>query len=989
MTKIKGTAQIKIYDPNIPNSERYMEISNYVTEYMYRRLYFAGNVGLNPYRTGHFNIFIANRSGYTINKTGVNTQFTYNANLGGTNQSGGLLGYGLKPSSVISPTAYNTDDIIVPFVQFFNRINPPSSAISFNIIGLCLETSQITVYPLTILMVEPVCTQSTTEFIDVVYNLEIVKGNSYFFGNQFPKDWVHYYVNSNVFNMHSVRCSYCNLPQNITQTNGYEFLNVRELSYFSNYDSTLVSQNNHPPLKHGKYINLSPATSNNTSNNALGFVINTLFLGEGTTPDNTNTYPYYWETNPSIGTSPFQSKFNKKPDALYPFWEPTDTPNASGDIIFSGTWNPSTRFPEIMKILIVNGGSIGTATYRIQVKKFVRLCAYTDNSAVNSNNGNTWDMSRGDSVPFLNPGKPHPRHHGTALSSPKAAWKDERIVMYDMNGITILNLYDGSFQTWDSISTPALNVTAICQCEPVPSDNLIYVACRATGLYVINTAANTVVRLNPDPCYGVCEGGSGKVYAVFEGRISSSDSWTTPLSLVSAGITTGNTPDAMVPSWSRVRYIKANPWDTTDKLAIIITKNTGATQIYGNGNTINGYVIWWSPTLGSTACVVFNNVSGCDVTSNPNAVACHPSVDSWIVPSSCLVKWGSTTPIVSNLSLLYTLYTGVSRYNYHIYYPGSLNAETITRLGWHQWFGTAPSTVDFTVYTYYANFYNGFVLGKSSLIDPNTGIASLSMNVIPISDSTNIQTGGSIIIRGDLCLQWSNNLAGYYQLTNIFRTHATNGARTQGWIDYGWNGTTWVEGSTLPRTTHASASPGPNGVTVQFIDGAVGSVPSFIPGQYMLQYLCHGLLIDNTVSWYYEVNRYFTDYVTQSFPVGFNVPSTPNNGTFYEVTLPKYKKIPQSNTYGWVDDGTTSGIDPDPDFYSADMQSKRSFNIALGGVTVPYTSLFYWDEKPTGPGPMEISIEYTNRRTDRRLRFNVADAGKAITGTYVYMKCPT
>lgn len=985
MTKIKGTAQIKIYDPNIPNSERYMEISNYVTEYMYRRLYFAGNTGLNPYRNGHFNIFIANRAGYTINKTGVSTRFTYNANLGGTNQSGGLLGYGLKPTSQISPIAYTTDDIIVPFVQFFNRINPPSNPISFNIIGLCLESSQATVYPCTILMVEPICNQSTTEFIDVVYNLEIVKGNSYFFGNQFPTDWVHYYVNNNVFNMHSVRCSYCNLPQNITQTNGYEFLNVRELSNFNNYDSTLFHQNQHPPLKHGKYINLSPATSNNTGNSALGFVINTLFLGEGTTTDNYNKYPYYWESNPSIGTSPFQSKFNKKPDALYPFWEPTDTPNASGDIIFSGTWNPNTRFPEIMKILIVNGGSIGTATYRIQVKKFVRLCAASEGGVTGTNLGNTWDMSRGDSVPFLNPVKPHPRHHGTALSCPKAAWKDERVLMYDMTGITILNLYDGTFQTWDNESTPALNVTAICQCEPVPSLNLLYVACRATGLYVINTTANTVVRLSPDPCYGVCVGGSGKVYAVFEGRISNSDSWTTPLSLVSAGITTGNTPDAMVPSWSRVRYIKANPWDTTDKLAIIITKNTGATQVFSNGNTLNGYVVWWSPTLGSTPCVV--NTSGTQITTHPGAVACHPTTDSWIVPYNCLVKWGSSTPIVSNITIPYTYYP----LNWNFGYKSS--AGTLTQmesiLGWNKWFGNIPNNNTFDLGIYYANFYNGYVLGRDCLINPDTGVTFLTTNSFALYQSVNWDQGGSaILIRGDLFLQWGPNMGSFYQLNNLFRNHATNGPRTQGWIDYGWNGTTWVEGSTTPRTTHTSASPGPNGVTVQFINGTVGSVPSFIPGQYMLQYLCNGLLIDNTVSWYYEVNRYFTDYVTQSFPVGFNVPSTPNNGTFYEVTLPKYKKIPQSNTYGWVDDGTTSGIDPDPDFYSADMQSKRSFNIALGGVTVPYTSIFYWSEKAT-PGPMEISIEYTNQRIDRRLRFNVADAGKAITGTYVYMKCPT
>ena len=57
--------------------------------------------------------------------------------------------------------------------------------------------------------------------------------------------------------------------------------------------------------------------------------------------------------------------------------------------------------------------------------------------------------------------------------------------------------------------------------------------------------------------------------------------------------------------------------------------------------------------------------------------------------------------------------------------------------------------------------------------------------------------------------------------------------------------------------------------------------------------------------------------------------------------------------------------------------------------TDPTVPLINWTFTPFGPGPMEISIEYNNQRTDRRFRFNVADAGKAITGTYVYMKCPT
>lgn len=989
MTKIKGTAKIKIYDPNIPGSEKYIELENYVTERGYRDIYHwtANHMELNNINRNHRNIFIANRPGYVINKTGINLRFTYDSNVSINNPSGGLLDYGTKPVSQISPIAYNTSDINVPFVQFYNRINPPTVTRSFNIIGLCTEGPGITtLYPLTILMVEPVCTQSNTEFIDVVYNLEIVKGSSYFFGNQFQKDWVNgYVVSGDRFNMSNTRCSYCALPANTTQNNGYEFLNVKQLSLLQKFNTTLGLQSNHPPLKHGKYIDLNPGDLSSISTNALGFVINTLFIGEG----NRNTeelYPYYWETNSFVGTSPFQSKFNKKTDAIYPFWEPTDTPNASGDILFSGTWLPSTRFPEILKVIIVEGGPIGTATYRLQIKKFVRLCGQNENNSISTNSGHSWNMNRGDVVPFLNPVLQHPRHHGISLTSPKALWKDERVVMYDMTGITIINLYDGSFQTWDADSTPALNVTAICQCEPLPSDNLIYVACRNTGLYIINTVSNTVVRLNPDPCYGVCKGGSGKVYAIFEGRISSSDSWTTPLTLVSAGITTGNTPDAMTPSWSRVRYIKANPWDTTDKLAIVITRNSGTIEVFGNGNRLTGYVVWWSPTLGSTPCIIFNNGSGINVTTNPNAIACHPSIDSWIIPHGCLAQWGSngtTNLIANNLNITKSIYWS-DAWHRAAYNSITAPVEIKNKLGWDKWFGVDISTNTFNCSIYYAIFYNGYVISDNNLINANNGTIYMTLNNVPINAGQFENGGSMLIIKGDLSLQWGYNVPGNYQLINIFRTHEINGALTQGWIDYGWNGNSWVEGSTTSRITHGTGSPGPNGVNITFVDGATQIVPSFIPGQYMLQYLCHGLLIDNTISWYYEVNRYFTDYVTQSFPVGFTVPTI----SPYEVTLPKYKKIPQNNTHGWVDDGTTDGINSDPDFYSADMQSKRSFNIALGGVTVPYTSIFYWNEKAT-PGPMEVSIEYTNQRTDRRLRFNVADAGKAITGTYVYMKCPT
>lgn len=977
MTKIKGTACIKIYNPNVEGSERYIKASNYVTEYAYRLLYNPVSGYPGPSRSyTHFNLFIANRTGYIINKTGYNLKFT---------TTEGLLVVGTKPSSQTSPVAYTTD-VSIPFVQFYNRIDPPSTSRTFNIIGLTVEgVGATTVYPLTILMVEPVCTQAPEEFIDVVYNLEIVKGNSYYFTNQFEKDWVNYFVSASSFDMHIPSCSYCALPRNPSQVDGYEFLNVYSLGQLSKYYQTRQYLHYNSPLKQGKYVELVPGDTNYTIS-AIGFVINTIFLGVGNTRNvNYNVYPYYWESNPSTLTSPFQSKFNKKADALYPFWEPNDTPNSSGDIVFGGTWTPYTRFPEIVKILIVTGGSVGTATYRIQIKKFVRMSTSTNsNQAVSNNNGNSWNLDKGETVPFLNPSNPHPKHHGQGIACPKTRWKGEQIVMYDRTGITLINLYDGTFTTWDSLSTPSLNVSEICQCETVPNENLMYVACRVTGLYRINVTSNTVTQLNNSPCYGVCVGGSGKIYAAFEGRISNSDNWATPLSITAAGINSGNTPEGTAPSWNRIRYIKANPWDTSDKLGIIINKTNG-TNVFGNGASNQGYVVWWSPS--ATTGVVFNHTSGVDVITNPNAVNCHPSEDCWIIPAKCLAKWGQTSPFVSNITIPYSACWSSHNYNYQP--PSDVDPLQAIKHAWSSWFGTPTTTVSLWPHFYYANFYKGYVVGLNELINPLTGAVHMSKSSTFIENPGNLYQGGSCIsLDGDLFLHWGFDLKGHYQIANLFRTHATNGPQTQGWIDYGWNGTAWVEGSTTPRTTHASALSSPNGLTISFVEGNVPNITSFVAGQYTLQYMCHGLLIDNTINWYYEVNRYFTEYVTATFPVNFKVPSTSTNGV-YEVTLPKYKKVSTNATYGWVDDGTTDGIDPDPNFYAADMQSKRSFNIALNGVSIPYTSIFYISEKPN-PNPMEISIQYTDNasRTNCKVRFNAADAGKTITGTYVYMKCP-
>lgn len=175
------------------------------------------------------------------------------------------------------------------------------------------------------------------------------------------------------------------------------------------------------------------------------------------------------------------------------------------------------------------------------------------------------------------------------------------------------------------------------------------------------------------------------------------------------------------------------------------------------------------------------------------------------------------------------------------------------------------------------------------------------------------------------------------------------------WESYGWDGSQWVLGNTSSRATSStpqSLGSNGNGLSVAFTDGA--SVPHFNNTDFYLQAVCQGILKHNQrdvtyITHWYAVPAQFEEAVTGTIPA-----SAP-----YQLYLPE----------------SPSGSTPDSLWVRAETDTLGTMRLAIDGVSATVkTSL--------APAPGEILVDGLTGL----LTFNAADAGKALTGTYNYVR---
>jgi hypothetical protein len=297
----------------------------------------------------------------------------------------------------------------------------------------------------------------------------------------------------------------------------------------------------------------------------LGAILNYLSYGRG--EDNKRIYSHQESRYIKYTDEPFQKGQWHNSLSTGPFFDSLSFGGSGGTIALTGTW--TQKLPELYRITIGTGGALGTATYKFSVKKHTGFWQ------------NTYD-SRAISVPWKHfYSQPKSDIHGwDETDSDIQLWSeaDVKVVQYDGTGVTLLSLWDGSYTTWDADSTPSLGATNIVQVAAKPSTNKIYVACRDTGIWIINVTGGSVAHPVSQPCYGIDLGQGTNVWAILGGTANQianeATTWTTSYFITYAGLTDGN--------WNKVRYLKCDRTHADDRLAIVVETTTNTAKI-----------VWW------------------------------------------------------------------------------------------------------------------------------------------------------------------------------------------------------------------------------------------------------------------------------------------------------------------------------------------------------------------------------------------------------------
>lgn len=889
------------------------------------------NVIVNSFYTADYGLtYINSYPSILGNKNSVGTYIHLTSYSGATNRNFSTLSQ-IPTSLVSSGNASRTyNDVALPFIEFYWQYPNPGTDRSFQTVALCNDPTisipnvQVTAYT----VFPEVCVQGANEFLNLYYRIQcaptanrdtgLIAGRTQehataFFasvwnggGGSSPSvlqaQGGGFGITGNRFE-NSPLPSFYNYPQ-MDVTYGIFNSGSQELSHIGGGSFFSSVARNAALFAVTKYYSV-PTWA------AVGLVIK----GYSTGVDIRSASPF--SSTPFNFQSPgnIHGIFKHAATATGPFFDALTNGSSAGAVDIDGTWNKLC--PELYFLDVITTGALGVGTYKLRRRRVTGFA------------GNTYE-AQPMFLPYLNAIRSSfPNAHGLSPRSNNFVVYDEhRIVFWDDTGVTLLNVFDGTHQTWDADSTPALNVADIQQCstDRLQSDilaenagaSVIYVACAVSGLYEIIPGINDVNQLSTTACYAVDVGFDFQPVAVFEGRVCVGPDYTTPAGFDYTPITT---------TWSTVSYIKVDPASAAYQTAIV--RN-------------NGDVIWWS-TAASQAVFALNV---------PNAqTAVHGRVDV----SDFGGQWYSLGNSTSQLRKLTfgsassILLSSGAEYQY-------LNCRSITFCGSQlvgystspgrtglltslvqraQGVSSGPGSGSLPVSNQYK--YSWFLYeGSTSTLTPNLNMEDTGNNQEPFA-----YLGYGIFywcysMGGTAGTTPSNFTLPIYSATIV---HSPSSLFEE---SFGWDGSDWSTGSSSAKTFHSTTENLIDGLTINFQEGTEGFL--FVATNYLTFGCTQGMLKDNATSLSFNTTFYFKRVFKSVAFAGASV-----SGGVYAPT-----------------------IVTDPDFISLLNDNVKNFSISLAGT--PALVRF---SGPPNAGEVQVN--------SNGFVFNVADNGKAITGTYSYL----
>jgi len=624
------------------------------------------------------------------------------------NQLTQIIATGYVPSGVVSPDWF--EGVLPPFGQVKNRFDAPIAPRTFSTVGLASfgtsnnNQASLTSTAFCYLKLDIDCTQTSLDIVDITYRIQFINTSDSGFLNKDAanKDYGRKLFGKSTanpsFGISLLSVSPCQKPisnnwQNVNLESGDTVASV--ISIVSGWDSTNSGAiNSHFKWK---YI----FNQLRTSTIGLGRIFNLMLQGSG---ESVLKGIYSWSEY-KYDKSPFQLGFWHSAGSLNPFFDANAFGSSKGIPRLSGTWLGG--FPQLFRINIVNLTSTNTATvaqnatsvnitnalpYQLLVGTqliFANGITLVVNAIANvgattltisAASGNipagtsfnytpgtevgralyTWSVRKHlgfnganytdlsfNSHPFGFTGtQPIPGIHGwQEYDNDVLRFSDTSVVQYDQNGVSVLNVTNGDLKNFNISTSPSLNVVDLRQCAT--DGNLIYCACRNTGLWIINVTANTITNPVTVACYGVDIGRNGVAWAIFNGSLRNSSNWALSQVFMFTGLTDGN--------WTRARFLKCDPGQTDDQLAIVAD----------NGSSVNRVIWYRSSTV--TATLGFQSAN---IKSYPASLDVSDSGGFWAIQTFRLNFAAATTnPLntVTSLALTSPLYGSDTFYKISFY----------------------------------------------------------------------------------------------------------------------------------------------------------------------------------------------------------------------------------------------------------------------------------------------------------------------------------
>lgn len=842
--RLKGIVEIKItdIDGNIKDSR--------LQENMIFDASWLGVLGNDAVR-GYFNRSISIATDNT-NPVATNNTVT------------GVIGTCSVPAGVTSPVFIENVD--PPFGTLTGQISPTGVQRTFTSVALTAlggaNTQNIaSTTAFARLKLDIPCTQGVNDFVNITYSIQFLDN----VGDTLPNATINRYdFGRAMFGLGDYRMG--NIYYNFAKPN----LAMIAIPPAGIFDATTGAINT-PNYK----WNYTKSINKNTQ---LGAIINA--IPQGLTNNNLQAYAMgFYEYD----KAPIQTGFKHGANSLIPFFDSINIASSQGSVHLAGTWTGG--FPEFYKITFTDAGATGTATYKFSVFKHIGF------------NDNAYTFRDVDSL-YLRPNiQWHAKLHG---------WKEEdfdkhrlsntEIVQYDINGISIVDVIHGTCVNYDATTAPALLCTNIRQIAVDTANRLIYVACRNTGLWIVNITANTISNPLTSPCYGCDVGRNNIAVAIVQGGLYRSTDWVNPQTFTYTDITN---------NWACVHFLKADPEHANDRIAIVAQNPT---------NTANRIV--WHQFSDNSTTTGFESV---DLQIYPSSLDVSDVGSKWVyfIPQTFFkINFNAPTSVSSFSSFSKPL-------NHSIY--GNRRFSKVSFLG-------------DSIFVRGGNFlFEGF------LVD---GTITQSIGWLP-----NIQSGFNDAV--SFCLSVLHLDSGIVlingapePLANVsFRQIFPNGNANLT-TNYGWDGANWIKDNPNSKPTHSDAQLLINGLTIRFQDGA--NPPHFVLNEFQTQGVNWGLLKDNATdlvwksAWYSRATNKatITPVVLASTTVVLAAASDPY-----------FSRIDDDSTaipHRFFLDGVlvskvwTNGTAPAPTEVSLNANGTLTFNAADVGKTLSGT--YIWIE---------------------------------------------